>query len=87
VKARARFSPVDPRRAKPKGASSGRRVNPLLGRQGLSEGLKPGNRALLGRPNAFGRRDNRQVKRYAGSSVGESLGYLSRGESSEGRIP
>jgi hypothetical protein len=52
VRARIRRSSADPRRVKPMGASSGRRTNHASGRQGLSEGSKPGNRGSLGRPIA-----------------------------------
>jgi len=38
VKVRARPSMASPGRLKPKGASSGRRINPLSSRQELSEG-------------------------------------------------
>jgi hypothetical protein len=39
-----------PRRAKPKGASSGGRANSAFVRQGLLEGSKPRNRGLSSRP-------------------------------------
>jgi len=47
-----RFLPECPRRVKPMGGSSGRRAKPPNGHQGLSEGSKPRNRDLLGRPTA-----------------------------------
>jgi len=54
VKARARSSSGSPRRVKPKGAASGWRTNPASGRQGLSTGLKPRNRGLVGPAHRFG---------------------------------
>jgi hypothetical protein len=54
--------------AKPKGSASGQRTNAAIGRQGLSEGLKPGNRGLLGRPIALA----------AGAPTGETVGGSSR---------
>jgi hypothetical protein len=38
VKPWARLPPANPRRAKPKGATSSHRTKPAFGRQGLSEG-------------------------------------------------
>jgi hypothetical protein len=52
AKSRSRLSRVDPRRAKPKGATGGRRAKPMLGRSERSEGLKPGNRGPRDRPSA-----------------------------------
>jgi hypothetical protein len=68
VKARTRLWPEDPRRAKPKGASSGWRTNTLSAARDSREGQSPGTEACLGRSIAFGRREHRQVKRYVGSS-------------------
>jgi hypothetical protein len=52
AKSRSRLSPENPRRAKPKGGSSGQQAKPLSGRQELWEGSKPRNRGLSGRPGA-----------------------------------
>jgi len=52
AKSRTRFSRANPNRANPKGAASGSRANPAVGRQELSKGLKPRSRGLPGRPAA-----------------------------------
>jgi hypothetical protein len=49
AKPRTRLPPANPRRAKPKGATSSQRTKPAFGRQGLSEGSKPENRGSSGR--------------------------------------
>jgi hypothetical protein len=86
VKARTRFSPENPKRAKPKGASSGRRAKPRLIARDSRKGQSPETAARwAGLP--LRRRDYRRVKRYVGSSARKRGGYLPRGESSEGRIP
>jgi hypothetical protein len=54
VKARSRPAPGNPRRAKPKGASSGWRTKPSFNRQGLSEGSNPRNRGLFGPAQRYG---------------------------------
>jgi len=62
-KLQPRSLPECPRRVKPMGGSSGRRIKPSHGRQGLSEGSKPGNRGLLGRP----------IASAAGATIGETV--------------
>ena len=84
MKIRARLSPVDPRRVKPKGAASSWRANHVSDCQGLPEGSKPRNRGLRGRPRGFG-----CVVAPAGETVGGSTraatpAYLPGGERSEG---
>jgi hypothetical protein len=60
----------NPRRAKPKGASSRRRAKHTSGCQGLSEGSKPRNRGLSSRP----------VGSPAGATAGETVrGCIRRG--------
>jgi hypothetical protein len=76
-----------PGRAKPKGATSGRRTKHASGRQGLSEGSKPRNRSSSSRPLCFGTRVYRRVNGMWVHPSRKRRGYLSRGEGSEGRIP
>ena len=64
AKSRTRSSPEYPRRAKPKGVSGAWRTKPPTGHKGLSRGSNPGNRGLLGRPNATA----------AGAPIGETVG-------------
>jgi hypothetical protein len=52
AKSRSRLSRADPRRAKPKGATGGRRAKPMPGCSVRSEGSKPGNRGPRDRPSA-----------------------------------
>jgi hypothetical protein len=52
AKSQPRLSPENPRRGKPRGGSSGQQAKHLSGRQEFSEGLKPRNRGLSGRPGA-----------------------------------
>jgi hypothetical protein len=63
AESRPRPSSASPRRAKPKGASGGWRANHTPATKGLSEGSKPRNRGLSGRPAA------RAVGRTAGETV------------------
>jgi hypothetical protein len=86
AKARARFPPADPRRAKPMGAASGRRTKPVPDARDSRKGKSPETAACWAGPPPW-RREHRQVKRYVGPSARKRGGYLSRGESSEGRIP
>jgi len=76
-----------PGRAKPKGASGGRRAKHTLGREGLSGGPKPRNRGPSGRPDVLGRRGIPLGETVSGLARAETHGNLPRGESSEGRIP
>jgi len=50
VKARARLLRKALEGVKPKGASGSQRLNPASGCKGLSQGSKPRNRGLSGRP-------------------------------------
>jgi len=86
AKSRARFPPAYPRRAKPKGASSGRRTNPASVARDSRKGQSPETGACWAGPS-LRRREHRLVKRYVGPSMRKRVGYLPRGESSEGRIP
>jgi hypothetical protein len=86
VKTRARFSPADPRRAKPKGATSGRRTNPVTVARDSRKG-KPRNRGPLGRPTAICGGITGGLNGMWVLPLRKRGGYLPRGESSEGRIP
>jgi hypothetical protein len=86
AKSRVRFPPVYPRRAKPKGASSGRHTNPVSVARDSRKGQSPETGACWAGPS-LRRREHRLVERYVGSSVRKRAGYLPRGEGSEGRIP
>jgi hypothetical protein len=76
-----------PGRAKPKGATSGRRTKHASGRQGLSEGSKPRSCGLSSRPPHLVCVGIPTSKRHVGSAEPETAGYLSKGEGSEGQIP
>jgi hypothetical protein len=86
AKSRTRHSPANPSRAKPKGAASGRQVNPRPVARDSRKGESPETAACwAGLP--LRRRDYRQVKRYVGSLPRKRGEYLPRGESSAGQIP
>jgi hypothetical protein len=86
AKSRTRHSPANPSRAKPKGAASGRQVNPRPVARDSRKGQSPETAACwAGLPRE--RRDYRQVKRYVGSLPRKRGEYLPAGESSAGRIP
>jgi len=83
AKSRSRLSRANPRRAKPKGATGGRRAKPMPGRSERSEGLKPGNRGPRDRPSASA--EGLPV----GATVGGCFcavtrGYLSRRQAPKG---
>jgi hypothetical protein len=87
AKVRARPVPEDPGRAKPKGASSGRRTNPAAVVRDSRQGESPGAAARWAGPSASvdGKTDGKNgmwVHRLR-----KRGGYLPEGESSEGRIP
>jgi len=82
-----KVSTSDPGRVKPKGATSGRRTKHTSDRQELLEGSKPRNRSSSSRPLHFGARVYRRVNGMWVLPSRKRLGYLSRGEGSEGRIP
>jgi hypothetical protein len=86
TRVRARPLPRNPERAKPKGASGGRRTNPASAARDSRKGQSPEAAARWAGP-ALQRRENRREKRHVGSSARKRGGYLPRGESSEGRIP
>jgi hypothetical protein len=71
VKPRTRLSLADPKRAKPKGAASGRRVKPRPTARDSRKGQSPGTAARWAGP-ALRRRDYRRVKRYVGPSAPET---------------
>jgi len=64
AKSRPRLLPEDPRRVKPMGGASSRRVKPSSDCQGLLEGSKPRNRGSSGRPGTS----------VAGIPLGETVG-------------
>jgi hypothetical protein len=87
VRARARLSPEDPGRVKPKGATSGRCTNPAAVARNSRQGESPGAAARWAGPaaSAAGKTDGKNgmwVHR-----LWKRGGYLPEGESSEGRIP
>jgi hypothetical protein len=86
TRVRARPLPTNPERAKPKGASGGRRTNPASAARDSRKGQSPEAAARWAGP-ALQRRENRREKRHVGSPARKRGGYLPRGESSEGRIP
>jgi len=67
VKTRARRTPGCPKRAKPKGASSSRRVNTRPAARDSRKGKNPETAARRAGPSPR-RRDHRREKRYAGAS-------------------
>jgi len=81
-----RFVPRNPKRAKPKGAASGRRTNPAAGARDSRKGESPEAAARWAGP-AQQRGSNQREKRQVGSSPRKRGGYLPRGESSAGRNP
>jgi hypothetical protein len=86
AKSRIRHSPENPTRAKPKGAASGRQVNPRPVARDSRKGQSPETAARWAGP-PLRRRDNRREKRYVGSLPRKRGEYLPRGESSAGQIP
>jgi len=83
VKPRARLLLENPKRAKPKGASSGRRVKTRWPARDSRKGRNPETAARWAGPSLW-RREHRRAKRYVGPSWRKRAGYLARGESSEG---
>jgi hypothetical protein len=78
--------PGYPKRAKPKGASSGRRPKPVAVARDSRKGESPEAAVRWAGPARW-RGSNRRRKRHVGASPRRRGGYLSGGESSEGRIP
>lgn len=83
MKARTRLLPADPKRVKPKGATSARRANPPPVARDSRKGQSPETAARWAGP-PLRRRDYRREKRYVGASAPKGGGYLPAGESSEG---
>jgi hypothetical protein len=65
-------------------AASALNLRRSRGTLGRAKAQKP---RPVGPAHRLRRREHRQVKRYVGASARKRGGYLSRGESSEGRIP
>jgi hypothetical protein len=82
----ARLLPEYPKRAKPKGASSGWCTNPAPAARDSRKGQSPEAEARWAGP-LLQQREYRRAKRHVGPSPRKRGGYLPRGESSEGRIP
>jgi hypothetical protein len=83
AKPQARLLPAYPKRAKPKGASSGRHTNSVPVARDSWKGQSPETAARWAGPSPR-RRDYRRAKRYVGPSPRKRGGYLLGGESSEG---
>jgi hypothetical protein len=79
----ARPLPAYPKRAKPKGATSGRRTNPAAAARDSRKGESPEAAARWAGPLLL-QREYRRVKRHVGASPRKRGGYLPGGESSEG---
>jgi hypothetical protein len=77
------FCPAGPRRAKPKGASSGRRPNPAPTARDARQGQSPGTAADWSGPSPRDGLNDRRNGTWAHPAP-KGLGYLAGGQGSEG---
>jgi hypothetical protein len=84
VKARPRLPRENPGRGKPTGGAGERRAKPPLHHKALSEGLKPRNRGLSGRPGASAAGNAARCNGMWVLPGWKRSGYLLKGETSEG---